>query len=565
MMLKQIQLEPENRTFAEIMSNGKQYAVPAFQRDYSWEEAQLAELWEDIASMHTNKVQHFMGYVVLETQNGKQFTIIDGQQRLTTLSLIVIAILHKLKALIARNSQSNENEIRRQQIHNTYLGVFNTITLQTLPKLTLNRNNKAHYKEIISNGYDVPRQHGVTATNHLLNSALQFFQRKVAVYQSGEALAVLLENIADGLVFTTITVKDEVNAYLVFETLNARGVHLSAPDLLKNHLFSVLATNTLTQELEEVEFAWGQVVEQLGETNFTSFLRSYHGMQEKLRYKKDLYRYIKQKVSTPRQVGAYVHDIKKFASIYSALLNPGKGDFWYGYAGGRYANCVPALQMLRLFNVKAPLSLLMIAYDRLTPNQFIQLLQWLEVITFRYNVICNKGAKEQESRYNQLANKIFARSIDFKQLKSELKAVYPNDAEFTAAFGFKRMPSRQSSKKIVFILRNIEAHLAGGQKPDDNLSLEHVLPYRSADAWQQYFGRAEYLEAIDRLGNMALLPGGQNRDLDQASFETKKQVLEKSGLHINAKIASYATWDIDSLSSYQSWLATQAKTVWCMH
>ena len=80
-MLKKVHLEPENKTFAEVMSNGKSYVVPAFQRDYTWEEEQLDELWQDIQHIQAHKTQHFMGYLVLQSADNRSFQIIDGQQR----------------------------------------------------------------------------------------------------------------------------------------------------------------------------------------------------------------------------------------------------------------------------------------------------------------------------------------------------------------------------------------------------------------------------------------------------------------------------------------------------
>jgi len=563
-MFKRVQLEPENKTFAEIMSNGKTYSIPPFQRDYNWKEEQLTELWEDIHNMLEYKAQHFMGYIVLKSQDGKQFKIIDGQQRLTTLIIITLAVLNRFQALVDNNQKKEHNEKRKQQIHDTYLGVFDTVTLTTAPKLTLNRNNQNHFQEIITNNYSVPKQHGITATNRLLNKALQFFQAKMATYHAGEELAALLQHIADGLVFTTITVQDEINAYLVFETLNARGVHLSSPDLLKNYLLSVFSQKATTEQLQQVEIDWSTMIEQLGETNCTAFLRSYHGMQDKLKHKKELYRYIKEKIDVADKVGEYIRDIKKFASIYSALQNPDSA-FWRDYGDGRYTGCTAALETLALFRIKTPLSLLMIAYDKLDPPQFVRLVKWIEIITIRYNVICSKNPSEQETTYNQLAIRVFIDDIEPNRIKEALvNKVYPADEEFVTAFSHKDMASRQSPGKIVFLLRKIETHLSGGQEPTENLSLEHVLPHKPTDDWQVSFGRSSYAEAIERLGNMALLPANQNRDLDQADFQTKKQVLVDSNLAINKKISEHEQWNMENLNKHQKWLAKQAKTVWRM-
>lgn len=92
------------------------------------------------------------------------------------------------------------------------------------------------------------------------------------------------------------------------------------------------------------------------------------------------------------------------------------------------------------------------------------------------------------------------------------------------------------------------------------MTLEHVLPANPDDDWQQDFGRTTYNDAIDRLGNMALLSGKAN--LAQEPFDEKREILQKSGLRINQNIAKYDQWNIDNLGQHQNWLANQAKTVW---
>ena len=230
-MFKKIYLDPENRRFSEIMSNNRRYIVPPFQRDYSWEDEQWEELWEDIEQMQQSQIQHFMGYLVLQTEDGKSFQIIDGQQRITTVSIIILAVLKTLQALVDDQIDKEANEQRIEEYKRTYIGVFDSITLTTSPKLVLNRHNNQHFRAMVER-LEVPTRRRLTKTNRALNRAFEFFVNKLSQKKKdGRTLATLVGNIADGLLFTAITVKDDLNAYTVFETLNARGVHLATPDL----------------------------------------------------------------------------------------------------------------------------------------------------------------------------------------------------------------------------------------------------------------------------------------------------------------------------------------------
>ena len=105
------------------MSNDKKYIIPRFQRDYSWEFGHWEELWRDIEEMRESRTQHFMGYLVFQIEDGKTFQIIDGQQRLTTLSIIVLAALGKLKKLIGEGVEPTENTARIEIYQNTYVGI----------------------------------------------------------------------------------------------------------------------------------------------------------------------------------------------------------------------------------------------------------------------------------------------------------------------------------------------------------------------------------------------------------------------------------------------------------
>ena len=562
MTFKKIYLDPENKSFAELMSNGKSYKVPAFQRDYTWEEAQLDELWQDICHIKKTENQHFMGYLVLQSADNKSFQIIDGQQRITTVTLIIVATLARFSELIAQDVEAGDNEKRREEAHKRYLGVFDVVTLATTPKLTLNRNNKEHFSDIIDLPYGVPRARGIIATNRKLNKAFEFFYSRLSSC-AGKELAEFIEALGDGLLFTTITVSDDLDAFLVFETLNARGIHLSAPDLLKNYLLSTLKPAKRSNVVEEFEGMWSRTLEQLGETNFTAFLRSYAGMFSKLRHKKELYRYLKEKIKSPEQVMPYIKALKENSSVYAALQNP-DDSFWKQYGDGRYVECIEDLRVLRLFNIKTPLSLLMAAYQKYNARDFNKVVKWLAVISVRYNVICQKSPNEQERKYNLIANSVMQEDgLLFADLKKQLtNAVYPPDKEFVSAFSFKTLPGRQSSKKIVYLLTAIARHGDEGNLPLDNLTVEHVLPYNPTDEWQQYFGRDTYHEATDRLANFALLPAKKNRDVDRASFNEKRQVLENSVLEINSQIATHEKWDMDAINKHQKWLANQAKTVW---
>ena len=133
----------KNDTYRKLMGNGLTYCIPRFQRDYSWTEDEWEDLWLDLMGTIKDggEPAHYMGYLVLQSSNDKFFDVIDGQQRITTINLIVLAVLKNLKQLIAEGDDAENNARRLDQIRQTYIGYLDPVTLVSRSKLTLNRNN----------------------------------------------------------------------------------------------------------------------------------------------------------------------------------------------------------------------------------------------------------------------------------------------------------------------------------------------------------------------------------------------------------------------------------------
>ena len=426
-------------------------------------------------------------------------------------------------------------------------------------KLSLNRNNNSNFRRICAK-LEVPNVRGLTNTNKLLNKAYEFFLKK-QIGHAGEAIAEFVERVTSGMVFTKIVVQDDLNAYKVFETLNARGVQLSTPDLVKNYLFSVVTKNNDVpdNELNELEESWSEVVTQLGETDFTNFIRYHHNFQAKLLTKKDLFASIRRLTDSPETAYQYLDSLHQYAPLYASLGNP--DDEWWSNQNVLYREAKQPLQTLKLFDIKQPFTILMTAFFAFTPEEFVKLCQYIMVLSIRYNVICHLSPSEQEQKYNQIAIKIhqkaFKRASHVKN--SELfKNLYPDDNTFFNAFEFHKMPSRQTPKKFRFILAAIESYL--GHKIEENeISLEHISPYNPNEIWINAFGEG-YEEVKDRLGNMLLLP--KHKDIDTKPFKQKKEVYATSGFKLAQKAATYEEWNKQSVDEFQNWMAKQAVETW---
>lgn len=557
----------ENNTFRKLIGNGLTYRIPRFQRDYSWSNDEWEDLWADILSTLNSdgEPSHYMGYLVLQSADDKTFDVIDGQQRLTTLSLIVLAVLKNVQRLIDAKNEAEPNTQRLNQIRQTYVGYLDPVTLIARPKLTLNRNNNNYYQTYLVPLERLP-QRGFRASEHLLRKAFEWFDKRVADYlrastgDEGKRLAQLVEDVSDRLFFTVITVTDELNAYKVFETLNARGVRLSATDLLKNHLFSVLDRGGETDhELRNLEDRWEAIVGRLQSENFPDFLRVHWNSRHSFARQADLFKTIRARVTSREGVFQLLRGMEEDLDTYLALSSPEASE--WSQDDKQHAS------VLKTFRVRQPFPLLLAARRAFDAADFTGLLRATMVISLRYNVIGAYSTAEQERTYNAVAERIA--KDEFTHLAQALQAmrnVYVDDRTFRAAFSEKtiRTTDSRNSRVARFILCAIEKHLSGQEHVfiSDAFNIEHVLPQNAPDGWGGFSGE-EADSLVYRLGNMTLMQSGANRQAGIQEYSEKRALFMQSGFEITRKLANdNAEWTPQRIAAWQSWMADQATSIW---
>lgn len=558
----------ENNTFRKLIGNGLIYKIPRFQRDYSWEMEQWEDLWADILSTlkDSEESAHYMGYLVLQSKDDKSFDIIDGQQRLTTATLIVLAILKNIQRLIDSENDASANMQRLNQIRQTYIGYLDPVTLISRSKLTLNRNNNDYFQNYLVPLGHLP-QRGLRASEHLLRKAFEWFDKQVQDYlkksgsgNEGQRLAQLVEDLSDHLFFTVITVTDELNAYKVFETLNARGVRLSSTDLLKNYLFSVLdREGENSHELRNLEERWESMVSRLQSEKFPDFLRTHWNSRYKLSRQAELFKTIRNNVKDRKMVFELIRGMEEDLDNYLALSSPEASDW--------SQDDKHQVNILKMLRVKQPFSLLLAAKRKFGEKDFSSLLRAVMVMTFRYNTIGAYSPAEQEKIYNNLAERISRENVTrLEQIWESLRPIYIDDKRFKADFSEKSIKTTDSrAKRIVrFILCSLEKQLSGHEHDfsSDSSNIEHILPQNAPDGWGG-FTYDENNTLVYRLGNMTLLRASENRDLGTDEYVEKRPVFKESGFEITKKLATeYSEWSPENIANWQRWMANQACTIW---
>lgn len=561
----------ENNTYRKLIGNGLTYRVPRFQRDYSWGEEEWEDLWADLMGtlQGSDEPAHYMGYLVLQSKDQKTFDVIDGQQRLTTLTLLVLAVLKQLQRLIDEGQSPDANRQRLEVLRRTYVGTLDPVSLATKSKLTLNRNNDSYFQQYLVPLQRLP-QRRLRLSEQSLRKAFEWFDQRVEEYlrahpgDQGTHLAQFVEDMSDRLFFTVINVTDELNAYRVFETLNSRGVKLSSTDLLKNYLFSVLSRErasvddrtSLDDDLSQLEDRWEALVGRLGSEHFPEFLRVHWLSQGRFVRHADLFKAVRKTIVTREGVFTLLLNLDQDLDRYLALRDPSSSVL-------RPASQEWAEQLL-LFGVKQPYPLLIAAQRHFPEAEVEQLLRACVQLAFRYNVICGLSPGDQEPVFAEASKKIAdGSSRGAADAIRSLERIYPRDAVFKTAF-IERLFTKGKEKVARFILCEFERALS--QVPvdrgADTLSIEHVLPQSPGAGWEAF--EEQQLEVMTyRLGNMALIRKTQNGLLGNKTYAEKRPVLLACEFASTKELArENAEWTPERLLGRQQKLANQASAIW---
>lgn len=542
--------------FSSIVSNNRRFIVPRFQRDYSWDVEQWDDLWQDIETMREEHDEHYMGYLVLQTNDEKTYYIIDGQQRFTTILLLIYAAIKSIEKQIAKGVDVEDNKRRCETLKTLYIGKEDPVSLDYDNLLTLNRNNNPYFCDYILKLGDL-KVRNLTATEKLMRNCFEYFEQKLSgKFGDGKEYASFIQSVADGLYFTQIVVNDEMNAFRVFETLNARGVQLSSADLLKNYLFSKVDSETThNSRIDTLERKWGVLTDNIKAEKLPEFLRYYWNMQHKTIRANAVYKTIRQEIKEDKQVFVLLDDLIVFSDIYMALTDE-NDEMWTD------PEVKENIALLNLFRLKQPFSLLMAAKYYLSDNDFKRVLKTVILMCFRYNVICDRNPNDQDTPFNLLAQSISLNQVVDFGLLSSIKV---DDAEFKSAFNEKVFPYNSRNAKVIkYILGKIERFKGLTRVvrfDDDSVSIEHVYPQNPSDDWD--LDESKMQRFVFRLGNMCLLEKGLNRDLQNAGFAEKVAVYQGSSFYYARKIANeYTDWSESAIVNLQAELANAAVSIW---
>lgn len=567
------------RGIKSILEANRKYIVPRFQREYSWEENELLTLWEDIfknisickESGSKNVSNYFIGSLVLigNDTNGEEFEIVDGQQRLTTISILLAAI----GDFFYKQKEDKRGDAIFRYIEGTdkegemFFKLVNENTGNFLPCRILAKEKD--YK-LTPRGKEEERL--LNAYNYFFDKLnneelIKDFKKYVdpeginSMYIDGMSSIDIAKLIRDQILEFTIvfiTVDNLSDAYKIFETLNAKGKNLEAIDLIKNSIFSVLTEKHPSDKAKEI---WKKIQGNLNGENRDLFYRQFWISKYSFSTKRDLYKSFNKIIHNDKdRYLEFLEELDRESIWYESIINP----IYENFPQQDYKFEYDALKAFKIFNV-SQVRVILLSLKRAKEEQRIKFkdykkaIEALEKFHFMYIAVCSGSGSGIErilsknalhitntKEIAKMKNVIDALILDLRNKKPEYEVFESRFEEIM----FTNKKTKQK-KLIQYIFKNIEnKSRSTSELIINDVTIEHIM------------SQSNNIECMGKIGNLVPLDGDINSKMGNIDFNKKIERLKKSELNIVKdfidKYGNLENWDEKYINRRTKEIANEA-------
>lgn len=561
---------PEKLTVSGLF--GSFYQVPEFQRQYAWTREQLLDLVNDVfgGAEWTGDANYFIGSVVTvrrSDETSKPYALIDGQQRLTTLSLLIRILLNNVEA--EKKLEKEARETLCTQARNRLYEVRANRRGQSERnlRLKLQPSDGEVYKRIIDSfdeAINAPEiaKHPLIKAAHILSDEI----RRCAtanrnLKESDHPYYDMLLYLSDAVEVVRINADSESDAFRLFEALNDRGLGLSSADLVKN---KILARASAT-EAKTVLSHWEAILANT-QDEAVAFLRTAWIADHSFVRKADLYNSYRDLLDkkSGRDVSRLASALQETSVLYADFLSP-KPDG----ATGQRKELLQVLRRLNSYNARScrPAILAARKYHKSNLKFQLQVAQLCEAITVRYSLTAGRNPNVLEKLYANVAAVLRKSDANMRKLLEleEMKYI-PSDKEFSEMFAELSVGKGNKAWFSVLVCLN-EEHSGGRAELDAHgtkgMHIEHILPQNPSIAVASSYGFASKEDVrlfSGLIGNLTLLGEVRNKTASAREFKYKKSVYARSDVSLTRSVGTIRTWnavEIKRRSQELAKLATQ--------
>ncbi len=563
-----MKIDAHGRKIREILERKISYEIPDYQRPYSWTTDEIDDLFNDLDSAVDTENNHFFGAFVFNTErkeNEKIVEVIDGQQRLTTLMLVFYAI---------RTLYNNEKFNVEKGINTRRTNVENLLEFLDDDgeiigvKLKLGEANKEFFKNYIVDSWnksdqekdlikkDFKNRNNLKVNMPIINAyghICKVIENKMKNLSASQAFSYIKEyhnTILDKFEVVEIEVENDVDAFLIFETLNDRGLELSAVDLIKNKLFKNCSGNI---DFEKLKAKWIKILGTIDDAKeVKKFIRHYWISNYKYVSTQSLYKdvrdYVENNYTKSKNV---IEDLYRLSGYYDAIRNPSVKLL-------NNKKLIEVLEDMKDLNFDLNYPIILSAFKKYSDNEeFIYKISKI-TLNFLIRYIC--VLKRKPSAIEKIFGEI-ARSLDINTIGDILKE-YAKDSEFKNAITNLDVKIKPFSTYYLLteyekVLHRNEKWISPGRK---NVTIEHILPQTIKDndeygkKWMESFGNSKDVCDLymNRLANLTLLGQvGQNKASNRFFDEKKEVYKEHTDMLMTKELLEYDTWNADNIDNRQ--------------
>jgi hypothetical protein len=588
-------IEPRLVTLGDLFSDRAQYQIPIYQRPYVWDEdEQWAPLWEDLretAESHLagEEAAHFLGAIVIElvdAQPGrvKEYAVIDGQQRLTTLQVLFAA----LRVVIESTSAEDSVEVRKL-LFNDGKHALGDLKLKVLP----GEHDRPTFKRALEGPADAlpDGAGGIAGAYRYFIGEIEKWIAPVAPDQQAARLDALQEAAEGLLQVVSIQLDGTSDAQIIFETLNSRGADLTSLDLVKNSLFR-LAEKQSSADGEVAELHATAWQPSLGDADY--WLETVRqGRYTSERADLFLMHWLTMKVGKPARVQHLFADFRKeflepsdSPAARSLILELSRDaetfrsfdDFPEGTVEGRFFHCLRQLDTTTLL----PVALLLFRSQELGTERRRRALRALEswlirrmllgATTAHYNRLLASLLEALKDQLNfEAADDLIVETLSGYSNPTD---TWPTDEQIRSRLETRGLYGSINHRRIRLLLEACEWQLANSSKSEqlllpEKLSVEHAMPQNWQKNWplaaaaSDEEGVEERNDRINRIGNLTLVTSGLNSSLSDSEWSVKRAALaEHSQLLVNQRLCAHEGWDDTAIEIRSTELAELILRTW---
>jgi uncharacterized protein with ParB-like and HNH nuclease domain/predicted transport protein len=555
-------MKAEDIHIKDLLEGAKQFIVPIFQRDYSWGTKHCLQLWNDILRVGKDSKAkgHFLGsivYVAAEDINASitRWLLIDGQQRITTLMLLLAALRNQLK-VSAKNNDDDRNPTP-EEIDDYFLRNRHGKG-ERRHKLRLRRVDQETLVTLLD-GKDLPKN-----VSEQIQENYEFFVERLSEADLGTVYSGILKLVVVDVSLT----RGQDDPQMIFESLNSTGLDLTQADLIRNF---VLMRQDDAAQIRLYEEYWHPIEMAFGRryrSDFDKFVRDYLTLQlkpSKQLKADDIYQHFRSffnEASQTKTVEIILAELKRFGGYYVA----------YSLGQEKETKLKEPFRRLRqLVEVASPMMLkLYDCYDRhktLLRDGFVESAESLESYVFRRSV-CDMQTRNLGQIFSSLAYRINEQD-PLTSLKVSLHRYgknrrFPGDTEFKQALETRDVYDMRNCHYLLDRLENDSKEKIDTAK----FTIEHILPQNEKlrPEWQKMLGpnwKDIQQTWVHRLGNVTLT--GYNSEYSDRSFADKKKIkggFNDSPLRLNKQVSKAKVWNEKEIETRGKTLAAKAPKIW---